>query len=117
MWRRPPGEPSWRHCVTRGYDSDRLRAVRLERGFQVIHRNHRDTPLAAVSAPSRFSDPRARYAVETVRCPRRTTERTVTSTPHRRRRKTAFFRASATGTPTPVQKDGIAGLVQTNGLL
>lgn len=62
--------------MTRGYDPDRLRAgmcaVRLERVFRVIRRTHRGTPLAAVPVPSRFSDPRARYAVlyaaETVRC-------------------------------------------------
>ena len=62
--------------MTRGYHSDRLRAglraVRLERVFRVVHRDHRGTPLAAVPAPSRFSDPRSGYAVlyaaETVRC-------------------------------------------------
>lgn len=62
--------------MTRAYDPERLRAglraVRIERMFRVVHRNHRGTPLAAVPAPSRFSDPRARYAVlygaETVRC-------------------------------------------------
>lgn len=62
--------------MTRGYDADRLRAglraVHLERAFRVIHRNHRTTPLAAVPAPSRFSDPQMRYAVlyaaESVRC-------------------------------------------------
>ncbi|MDE0057049.1 MAG: RES family NAD+ phosphorylase [Defluviicoccus sp.] len=62
--------------MTRGYDSDRLRAglcaVRIERAFRVVHRDHRGTPLAAVPTPSRFSDPQARYAVlyaaETVRC-------------------------------------------------
>ena len=46
--------------MTRGYDPDRLRAglcaVRLERVFRVIQRTHRGTPLAAVPAPSRFSD-------------------------------------------------------------
>ena len=62
--------------MTRGYDPERLRAglraIRIERMFRVVHRNHRGTPLAAVPAPSRFSDPRAGYAVlyaaETVRC-------------------------------------------------
>ena len=62
--------------MSRGYDPERLRAglraVRLERVFRVVHRDHRGTPLAAVPAPSRFSDPQARYAVlyaaETVRC-------------------------------------------------
>ena len=62
--------------MTRGYDPDRLRAglraVRLERAFRVVHRDHRGTPLAAVPAPSRFSDSQGRYAVlyaaETVRC-------------------------------------------------
>ena len=62
--------------MTRGYDPKRLRAglraVRLERVFRVVHRDNRGTPLAAVPAPSRFSDPQARYAVlyaaETVRC-------------------------------------------------
>ena len=62
--------------MTRSYDPDRLRAglreVRIERVFRVVHRSHRGTPLAAVPAPSRFSDPRGRYAVlyaaETVRC-------------------------------------------------
>ena len=62
--------------MTRGYDPERLRAglraVRLERVFRVVHRDHRGTPLEAVPAPSRFSDPRGCYAVlyaaETVRC-------------------------------------------------
>ena len=62
--------------MSRGYDPDRLRAglrtVRLERVFRVIHRSHRATPLAAVPVPSRFGDPRSRYAVlyaaESVRC-------------------------------------------------
>lgn len=52
---------------TRGYDPEwlraGLRAVRLERIFRVAHRDHRGTPLAAVPAPNRFSDPQARYAV------------------------------------------------------
>ena len=38
----------------------------------MVHRDHRGTPLKAVPAPSRFSDPQAHYAVlyaaETVRC-------------------------------------------------
>lgn len=62
--------------MTRGYDAARLRAglrmVLLERAFRVLHRNHRTTPLAAMPAPSRFSDPQMRYAVlyaaESVRC-------------------------------------------------
>ena len=62
--------------MTRGYDPERLRAglraVGIERMFRVVHRKHRGTPLAAVPAPSRFSDPDARYpvlyAAETVRC-------------------------------------------------
>ena len=81
MWRRPPKEtdratvrdPRLRPTT---YDPDRLRAglraVRIERMFRVVHSDHRGTPLAAVPAPSRFSDPRTRYAVlyaaETVRC-------------------------------------------------
>lgn len=40
--------------------------------FRVIHKQHRDTPLGVVPAPSRFSDPAGNYAVlygaETVRC-------------------------------------------------
>ena len=59
-----------------GYGPDRLRAglraIRLERVFRVVHRDHRGTPLAGVPAPSRFSDPQAGYAVlyaaEMVRC-------------------------------------------------
>ncbi len=59
-----------------GYDPDRLRSglrtIRLGRVFRVIHRDHRDTPLAAVPKASRFSDPQSRYAVlyaaESVRC-------------------------------------------------
>ncbi|MYH16204.1 MAG: RES family NAD+ phosphorylase [Gammaproteobacteria bacterium] len=62
--------------MIRGYDPDRLRAglraVLLEGVFRVIHRSHRDTPLAATPAPSRFSDPQMRYAVlyaaSSVRC-------------------------------------------------
>ncbi len=59
-----------------GYDPDRLRsrlgANRLGRVFRVIRRDRRSTPLGAVPAPSRFSDPKERYAVlyasDTVRC-------------------------------------------------
>ena len=59
-----------------GYDPDRLRSglrtIRLGRVFRVIHRDHRDTPLAAAPKPSRFSDPRSRhavlYAAASVRC-------------------------------------------------
>ena len=62
--------------MSRGYDPDRLRSglctMRLERVFRVIHRSHRSAPLTAVPAPSRFGDPRARYAVlyaaQSVRC-------------------------------------------------
>ena len=36
----------------------RLRDVRLGRVFRVIHRDHRSSPLRAVPAPSRFSDPK-----------------------------------------------------------
>ena len=62
--------------MSRRYDPDRLRTglctVRLERVFRVIHRSHRAVPLAAVPAPSRFSDPQKGYSVlygaETVRC-------------------------------------------------
>lgn len=58
------------------YDPDRirgrLRAVRIERMFRVIHRRHRGRPLGAAPAPSRFSDPDGNYAVlyasEAVRC-------------------------------------------------
>ena len=50
--------------MTRGYEPERV--------LRVVHRNHRGTLLAAVPVPSRFSDPRARYAMlyvaETVRC-------------------------------------------------
>ena len=50
----------------------RLRDVRLGRVFRVIHRDHRSSPLWAVPAPSRFSDPRGGYGVlyasEAVRC-------------------------------------------------
>ena len=59
-----------------GYDSGRirrqLRTVRIERMFRVIHHNLRARPLAAVPAPSRFSDPAGEFAVlyaaETVPC-------------------------------------------------
>ena len=62
--------------MTGGYDPGRLRSrlrdVRLGRVFRVIHRDRRSTPLGAVPAPSRFSDPRECYAVlyasEAVRC-------------------------------------------------
>lgn len=62
--------------MTRGYDPDRLRSglcnVRLEGVFRVIHLSYRSTPLAAVPAPSRFSDPQACYAMlyasASVRC-------------------------------------------------
>ena len=53
--------------MTGGYDPDRLRSrlrsIRLGRVFRVIHRDVRSTPLGVVPAPSRFSDPRERYAV------------------------------------------------------
>ena len=59
-----------------GYDPDRirkrLRAVRVERMYRLIHRKHGDRPLGAVPVPSRFGDPAGRYAVlyaaETVQC-------------------------------------------------
>ncbi|MCY4342854.1 MAG: RES family NAD+ phosphorylase [Gammaproteobacteria bacterium] len=62
--------------MIRGYEPDRLRAglcaVMLEGVFRILHRSHRDTPLAATPAPSRFSDPQMRYAVlyaaTSVRC-------------------------------------------------
>ena len=62
--------------MTGAYDPERLRArlceVRLGRVFRVLHRAHRATPLRAVPAPSRFSDPQGGYAVlyasESVRC-------------------------------------------------
>ena len=62
--------------MTVGYDPDRLRsrlsAIGLGRIFRVIHRDRRSTPLGAAPAPSRFSDPRERYAVlyasDAVRC-------------------------------------------------
>ena len=62
--------------MTRGYDAVRLRAglreIRLEQVFRVIRRTYRSTPLGAMPAPSRFSDPVGDYAVlyasETVRC-------------------------------------------------
>lgn len=50
----------------------RLRAVRIELMFRLIHRKHRRRPLGAVPAPSRFGDPAGEYAVfyaaEAVRC-------------------------------------------------
>ena len=62
--------------MTVGYDPCRLRsrlsAIGLGRIFRVIHRDRRSTPLGAAPAPSRFSDPRERYAVlyasDAVRC-------------------------------------------------
>ena len=62
--------------MSRDYDADRLRSqlctVRLDDVFRIIHRSLRATPLAAVPAPSRFGDPRGRYAVlyaaDSVRC-------------------------------------------------
>ncbi len=62
--------------MTGGYDPERLRSrlcdVRLGRVFRVIHHDRRPTPLGAAPAPSRFSDPRERYAVlyasDAVRC-------------------------------------------------
>ena len=62
--------------MTVGYDPDRLRsrlsAIGLGHIFRVIHRDRRSTPLGAAPAPSRFSDPRERYAVlyasDAVRC-------------------------------------------------
>ncbi len=62
--------------MTGGYDPDRLRSrlrnVGLGRVFRVIHRDRRSTPLEAVPAPSRFSDPLEGYAVlyasDAVRC-------------------------------------------------
>lgn len=62
--------------MTGGYDPDRLRSrlrsIRLGRVFRVIHRDRRSAPLGAAPTPSRFSDPRKRYAVlyasDAVRC-------------------------------------------------
>ncbi len=58
------------------YDPDRIRerlhAIRIDRMFRLIHRNHRNRPLEAVPSPSRFSDPvlgyGVLYAAEAVRC-------------------------------------------------
>lgn len=62
--------------MTGGYDPERirgrLRAVRIERMFRLIHRKHRRLPLGVAPAPSRFSDPAEKcavlYAAEAVRC-------------------------------------------------
>lgn len=53
--------------MTRGYDADRIRSrlvpIELDRVFRVIRRMHVETPLGAVPAPSRFSDPNGRYSI------------------------------------------------------
>ena len=62
--------------MTTRYNPNRLRSLlrefHLGRVFRVIPRDRRSNPLGAVPAPSRFSDPRGRYAVlyasKTVRC-------------------------------------------------
>ena len=62
--------------MTAAYAPDRLRSrlrdVHLGRVFRVIHRDYGSSPLRAVPAPSRFSDPEGGYAVlyasEAVRC-------------------------------------------------
>ena len=62
--------------MTGGYEPDRLRSrlrsIRLGRVFRVVHRDRRSAPLGAAPAPSRFSDPRERYAVlyasDAIRC-------------------------------------------------
>ena len=50
----------------------RLRAVRIERMFRLIHRRRRRRPLGVVPTPSRFSDTAGAYAVlyaaEAARC-------------------------------------------------
>ena len=70
------GRQAGRFCVTAAYAPDRLRSrlrdVHLGRVFRVIHRDYGSSPLRAVPAPSRFSDPGGGYAVvyasEAVRC-------------------------------------------------
>lgn len=49
-----------------------IRTAQITRMFRVIHQNYASTPLTAVPAPSRFSDPAGNYTVlygaETVPC-------------------------------------------------
>ena len=62
--------------MSAAYDIDRIRGrlqdVQFDRMFRVIHLQHQDSPLDAVPAPSRFSDPNGRFAVlyasQAVRC-------------------------------------------------
>ena len=61
---------SWRYSRLRL--QAQLRPVRLACFYRLIHRQHAATPLGAVPAPSRFSDPNSQYAVlyasESIRC-------------------------------------------------
>ena len=52
------------------YIQAQIRTVQITRMFRVIHRKHASTPLNAVPAPSRFSDPTyaVLYGAETVSC-------------------------------------------------
>lgn len=62
--------------MSAAYEPDRirgrLRAVRLDRMYRLIHTRYRDHPLGSVAVPSRFGDPAGRYSVlyaaEAVRC-------------------------------------------------
>ena len=53
--------------MRRGYDPERIRnriaRVSLHQHYRVIRGKHRDKPLGAAPAPSRFSDPQERYSV------------------------------------------------------
>ena len=41
----------------------RIRTIKFDEAYRLIHRKYRERPLGAVPAPSRFSDPQGSYSV------------------------------------------------------
>ena len=62
--------------MSRGYAAkdiqERIRTIRLDEAYRLIHRRHRDRPLGTIPTPSRFSDPLrgycVLYATQSMRC-------------------------------------------------
>lgn len=62
--------------MSRGYAAkdiqERIRTVRLDEAYRLIHNRHQDRPLGTIPTPSRFSDPlrgySVLYATQSMRC-------------------------------------------------
>ena len=53
--------------MNRGYEAkgirERIRPVRPDEAYRLIHRRHRERPLGTIPTPSQFSDPLGHYSV------------------------------------------------------